>query len=444
MPEDQPSGVARATIDASGGQGVVVGTGNVQNNTWSLKPPLNPATLAALSPHAAVARIRQLSHDDAVDLFASASPEDLPGKLKALLIADEAKAVSILADLDPGKAAEIISPHARDFPWLATLPEAAEAIAQCAVDGKWDREAGTGKLERAAQSPAGTGGYFRRYAQGRIYWRSDDGDAYAVRGSIAEFHLAGGGTSGELGFPMDDPYFYGKYHGADTIKQIFENGRVYTSSHGTYRVPPELDNVHDGWLGFPVSAVEIGDGGESRQRFEAGIIVSSEAGAFAVRPEVAERAGHEWVPISAEVGHSYRTARVQRFRRADDQMAVYSSGDTGARRVTGRVLALYEELGGPDSELGLPLSSTFRIREGGWSQRFEHGTIYDRPGHELVAVPAETAELVGGVLGWPVSGEKPVDASEGETIQYFEKGVVTLRNGVREIWLRPAPGWEQP
>jgi uncharacterized protein with LGFP repeats len=49
-----------------------------------------------------------------------------------------------------------------------------------------------------------TDGYFRQYKQGRIYWRDDQDDAYAVRGAIAEYHLANGGTGGELGFPAFD------------------------------------------------------------------------------------------------------------------------------------------------------------------------------------------------------------------------------------------------
>ena len=56
-----------------------------------------------------------------------------------------------------------------------------------------------------------------------------------------------------------------------------------------------------------------------------------------------------------------------------------------------------------------------------------------------MAVPAETVELAGDRLGWPVSQEKSVDGSGDETIQYFENGVITLRDGKREIWLRPPP-----
>lgn len=91
-------------VNASGGQGIVAGTGNTQINNWSPRAPLTSATLAALNPNAGAARIRQLSHDEAVDLFAEASPQVLTPKLRALLSVDVNRAVAVLADLDAGKA----------------------------------------------------------------------------------------------------------------------------------------------------------------------------------------------------------------------------------------------------------------------------------------------------------------------------------------------------
>ena len=70
-------------------------------------------------------------------------------------------------------------------------------------------------------------------------------------------------------------------------------------------------------------------------------------------------------------------------------------------------------------------------------QRFEHGSIYSRPDCDPVAVPSETVELVGDRLGWPLSQVKTVGDSGDETIQYFEKGIVTAWDGTREMWVRP-------
>ena len=435
-------------VNVSGSQGIVVGTGNTQINV-NRSP--NHRSLAGLSLHSAVTRIRQWPHDDAVDFFANTSSEELAVRLRALLLADEPKAVAILADLDPPKAAELIIPCEDGFDWLHDLPEATEAIAQRAVDLKWDHESGQGRLERAPQSLEGTDGYFRQYKQGCIYWGSHRDLCCAIRGPIAAFYLAHGGTGGGLGFPEGDESVGGP-PGSGTVgmMQEFEGGCVFSSSHGTYRVSLEFADLLDSdsnfdWLGFPVAAAKTNDDRDRRhfaydiesQRFQGGMIYSSEAGTFAVRSEVAKRVFTGWVPISAEeVIPPYPTARVQRFR-GDPSMesAVYSSDQTGVHRVPGRTLALYEALGGPVSWLGLPTSE--KGSQGTWYQDFEHGTIYVGVRYEPAAIPAETFKLFGNRLGYPMSQEEAVGDIGDRTIQYFEKGIVTLRNGKREFWPRP-------
>jgi hypothetical protein len=120
-----------AAVSVSSGQGVQIGDGGIQTNVWMAKP-LDPESLDRLNPRAAMDRIRQSPHNDAVDLFASASSVWLAEKLKSLLLADESRAIAILADLDPGKAAGLISLFSDDLPWLAHLPHAAEKIAMTA------------------------------------------------------------------------------------------------------------------------------------------------------------------------------------------------------------------------------------------------------------------------------------------------------------------------
>lgn len=340
--------------NVSGGQGIQVGSGSVQNNFWPAKGPLDAATLTALSPHAAVARIRQMSHDDAVDFFARASAEDLTGPLRALLLADEATAVAVLADLGPRKVTEMTEPFAATFPWLADLPEAAEAIARQAAELGWDHDPGAGRLERAA----GADGYARKYQQGVIVWRT------AV-GASACAH-------------------------------------------------PE----------------------------------ATAAGGFLVRAEVArcaDKLGGTWHPVSDEVEAdpslvSGLPGLMQRFE--DDsgtEMVAYTFERTGTHPVAGGILEHYEDLGGPGSWLGFPLGA-WQARElrgkWRWHQAFEGGSIYHRDGHSPVPVASATVELIGNRIGWPVSEEQPA-GSGTDRIQYFEDGVVTLRDGQREFWLRP-------
>ena len=414
-------------------------------NYWATDPVLGPATLAGLNSYEAADRVRGLSHRDAVNLFAHATAEVLEvlaGKFEALVVTDEARAIAILADLDPAKAAVLIGPCASDYPRLADLPRAAEMIDRRAAGLKWSRQQGKGTLKLAAQSPLGTDGYFRQYAQGCIYWSNAKGHAFAVHGQIAERHAASGGTGGELGFPNKGEGPWGSPLNTKGMYQSFEGGYIFSSDKGTHSMPAEFADGLYHWHGFPISEIEDQNGVRS-QHFECGLIRSSKAGTFAVRSEIADLASDGWVPISAEVDVDSRpTARVQRFKRANGrETAVYSSDDTGAFRVTGRRLAFYEELGGPDSWLGLPTARTKGVSVGSDVQAFEHGSVYIRSGHDVIAVPCETSELAGDRLGCPVSEELPI-RDGADCIQFFEKGAVVLRGGKRQILVHPDSGAE--
>jgi hypothetical protein len=429
-------------IGVSGSQGVQFGPGGIQYNSWGAKPPLDPAELIQLSPYAAVARIQERPHGEVAGFFARAVAEDVAEIFSAFLEVDEAAVVAALADINRNKVTALIGPCADDYPRLTDLPGAAEAIARSAAELKWGHQPGTGMLQLAAQSPQGTDGYFRQYSQGCIFWSNNGGRAYAVRGPIAECHLASGGTGGELGFPKDDGIIWHSGR-VDGRGQEFEGGYLFSSSHGTYSLSVESWNAWPRWLGFPLAGAEAHDGYTS-QRFEEGFLYSSQAGTFTVRPEVADLNSDGWMPVSDEEDAGSRsTARVQRFRRVNGtQTAVYSSKGTGAFRVTGRRLALYEELGGPDSWLGLPVARARESSGDSYAQAFEHGWVYSRSGREVIAVPSESAKLAGDRLGWPVSQEQPI-GDGADRIQFFDGGAVILREGKYEIWARSHQGEPQ-
>jgi hypothetical protein len=414
-------------VNVSASQGVQVGAGGTLINNWALRPPLTPDTLAALNPKAGAARIRQLSHDEGVNLFAEASLQVLTPKLRALLSVDPNRAVAILADLDASKAAELISPLAADFPWLPALPEADEAIFRHATDLKWEHESGGGRLQLAPRSPYEANGYLRRYPQGCIYWSDGSGVAYAVSGPVADFHMADGGTGGSLGFPVTS-----QGEGFGSI-QSFEGGHVYSSFFGTYCVPRRLEIARSG-VGFPIGPVKT-QGDVESQHFESGIIYSSKAGTFAVRSQVAKCIGRGWVPTSAE-GANPRVITVleQRFRDAMSvEMVVYSSAAIGVQAVIGRTLAFYESLGGICSKLGFPIEAAWTSAHGS-IQEFGRGVIYEWPGFDPVVVPHETDKLIGDRLGWPVSQEQPIGTG-ADSIQFFENGAVILQDGKRQVWV---------
>lgn len=432
--------------DIGASQGVQVGTGNTQINNWGSGPRLSESTLAALSPRAAADRIRRSSHDEAVNLFARASAGMLVEVIGALLEADVAMAVAILADLPRDKIAELISSHDGNYPWLVFLSHAAEVTGRAAGSLGWDHETGAGRLELAARSPQDTDGYVRQYRQGRLYWSTRQrypDDSCLVRGSIARFHETNGSTRGKFGFPQSAAEADESARGTKGEWQEFEGGFIASSDTGAHHVLTEIAMAARfglSSLGFPIAPAAVKDGVES-QDFEGGTVYSSDEGTFAVRLEIAARTGHAWVPISTESAQQDAGPyRVQRFRDRDGAlMAMYSPGDRRAIEVTGRVLVLYEEFGGPACWLGLPTANA----EGSWrnecTQAFEHGVVYSRPGCDAVAVPVETAALVGMRLGWPMSAEQPIGDNPRERIQFFERGIVTLRDGKRDIWRGPEP-----
>ena len=77
-------------------------------------------------------RLQKMSHDAMVDLLAEAVPSGgLSELIKILVDADEAKAVSVLADLNLKKTAEFLTPIEAERPWLKALPVAAKYHSSC-------------------------------------------------------------------------------------------------------------------------------------------------------------------------------------------------------------------------------------------------------------------------------------------------------------------------
>ena len=434
-------------ISIDGSHGTQVGSGNTQNNTFVSKPRLDRATLGGLNSRVAVMLLRRMPHEEQVGLFAGASPGQLSEILSGLLRVDESMAVSILADLDPGRAKELVRPLVPDQPWLIDLPEAALATMHRAEALGWADDSAIGRLGIAAKSQQSGKGYARAYPQGIIYWI--EGRTCSVRAEIAEYHATTGGTGGDLGFPIShDAVEATSPRGTKGIAQRFEEGAVYISRLGVHAVPSSIIRSYlsaggvQGWLGYPLSSRESYED-SYRQRFEGGIVYVTVRGSFSVRLEIAEYSDG-WIPISAEsdAGKSQVSSppgTLQQFAGFPaGRMAVYSSVRTGVQRVNREILDYYERTGGPASRLGFPVSAVTSCVGGGVVQMFEGGSVYFRLGSDIVTVPTVTIDLLkwGGMseqrLGWPVSEEEPIGSGINR-IQLFEKGAVVVRGGRREI-----------
>jgi hypothetical protein len=211
MSNQGPSGEVPANANVSG-QGIQIGTGNNQYNAWMPKVPLDPAVLGALSPHTAVARLQQLPHDELVDFFARASPDDVVEILGVFSRDDLAKLVTTLADLNRRKATELI--RAIGTSRIDRLPEAAQAIARKAASLRWTD---AGPLEHFDT------GYARRYKNGRVFWSHEFGTRTTV-GVMDEYCTAHDLT---WGFPTDDQKTVRSSSSlTDAILQKFEFGIV--------------------------------------------------------------------------------------------------------------------------------------------------------------------------------------------------------------------------
>jgi hypothetical protein len=429
--------------NVSGSQGVQAGAGNVQNNIWVSKAPLDPASLGVLSPQVAVSRLRALSHDDVVDLFARASPGDVAEVLAAFLEADEDRLVAVLGDVSRRKATELIRPLVETAEWLGGLPVAAEAIARRGVALKWVH---SGVLERFKE------GYARGYGDGRLFWR--DGRAVRSVNGVIEAYRAT--KSERLKFPTGDQKIApGSPFGTNGISQSFDNATVYSSKRGIYSVYKtmcfEQEGGSAGWLGFPVGELSTDFGDSLVQHFEGGAIYLSHGDAFSVRSGVAEALsdGQKFRPVSKEItteSSSGVSGMVQRFSASLEDggkaTVAYSSDEYGVVVVDPEIWTYYHALGGEDSWLGFPVNSAEAYEQRGMVQGFEGGAIFWRPHIGPFAVPDVVTEMISkdhllqGKLGWPVSEELPIGPGESNRIQFFGNGVVTLRDGEREIWLR--------
>ena len=193
------------------------------------------------------------------------------------------------------------------FPGREDLPKAAEDIASHAEALELGDDQGHVQLERATEAPGGRNGYVRTYEKGIIYW--NEGIAYAVNGQIAEYYATVGGSGGVLGLPLTrNATFAESQHGAKGTEQRFEGGIVCSSNLGTYAVFDQFVGAYKsvggvkGRLGFPTSISQPYDSAKI-QRFEGGVIYSSTYGAFPVREAVAEVADG-WLPASN--GYPYR------------------------------------------------------------------------------------------------------------------------------------------
>jgi hypothetical protein len=268
-----------------------------------------------------------------------------------------------------------------------------------------------------------------------LYW-SDKHGSYRTWGDIGEYYESFGGTPGELGFPRGDvaevegPARRPDGSRTTGLRQEFEGGTVfYSDKTGVIQLSPAVASYYHsrgergGDLGFPVSLetdVESPYGTTGKcQRFEW----------IEDHPADVLRLSADWIVPGGAV--------------------VYRSQAVGIHAVTGGIGKLHERLHAAGKGLGFPKSDTIKVSSSsgiGIAQEFEGGVIFWTKAYRSAAVRADIMGLFHGhddllrQVGFPVAGESTLTDEKTVRVQCFENGVVTVRGGTAEAWVRPQAG----
>jgi hypothetical protein len=387
-------------VDASHGRGVQAGDHNQQTNYFVQHQGLD---LGVLNTHTAADKLRDLSRDDAVIALARIPAADAAEILQALIADDENLAVSLLAHMKRSLAEAVIALFTDPPPWLADLPAASAAIAECERRSRSILGDRTDQVSYAGPSRAGTDGFYQGHVNGAICW-SPKGGAHAVK---ADLDTVDGDRN--LGFPQTDELSAG----TDVWLQRFEGGTVYRLGTKLLMLPRAIAEVHEA------------NGGTT---------------------------GALGVPLREEVSNG---GVIVYFRKSDRDAvelhfpSIHSSEEHGTHAVSGDISSVREIL---EPGLGLATSDEMDARlspdEPPRSyQIFQAGAIFTTEGRTFVVSSAVVALLTADSrlarrLGFPIRGAEHLGSS-GSRVQMFEHGLVTEVDGVAQAYV-PLPAVTTP
>lgn len=251
-------------------------------------------------------------------------------------------------------------------------------------------------------------------------------------------------TNGWLG-----PCLTGEYQVKGGVAQDFHGGRVFFGPDtGAYPVAGMLGGGYqaiggpDSELGLPIGFEEpLPDGRGRFQQFQHGSLYwTPETGARVVSGAILAEWGRQGFeggtggyPVDSEVALRNRGGVVQSFEKGP----FYFGPTTGAHLVQGFILGKYAELGFENSWLGLPVAPEQPVKDLGRYSGFEGGAIYWSPLSGAWAVRNgpimdawRDAGHENGRLGYPMSDEFAIP---GGVQQNFQAGFITVRDNNTEV-----------
>ena len=291
-------------------------------------------------------------------------------------------------------------------------------------------------LTDETSTPDGVGRY-NHFQFGSIYWSPATG-AQEVRTGIRDKWASLGWERGFLGYPttLERSTIFGTGHYND-----FQGGSIYESDatgahevHGAIRQAWADLGYEFRFLGFPSTDQQptmFGTG--AFNNFVGGSIYwSPTSGAHEVHGAIRDKwASLGWefgllgFPVTNETPTADGVGRTNGFQRG----SVYWSPASGAHEVHGSIDALYQQLGGPSSFLGYPVTDESRTLFGvGRYNHFQGGSIYWSPAtgafevHGAIRDKWASLGWEFGFLGFPVTNESP--AANGGRFNGFQGGTV--------------------
>ena len=349
-----------------------------------------------------------------------------------------------------------------------------ELEANDAITAAWQANGGdTGPLGPKSGDvyPAGTG-FAQNFATGKAFFTPATG-AHLMQGAILEkYESLGGPADSDLGFPTIDEGPGRAPESRNTTFSAADNPVIFwTPATGARVVRGPINAAWDklggssGVLGVPAED-EAYNGAVVTQKFTGGeLSYDARAKTFTtVPPDLAGQltdltipddpvsainaarraAGGPLGPLGAADGEPYPIGS-DGFGQDFVNGKIFYSPDTGANVVTGQVLAKYESVGGPEGDLGFPITGEV---DGGLAPASRMSTfaaddkpvIFWTPDHGAVIVrgPMNAAwDKLGGAtgeLGAPVADQ----TENGDDItQRFSGGAISWNSATKKFSTEP-------